>query len=61
LDLSQWRFVALTRSKLAATGRTSLSWNSALAEGGVDVGYDELADAIPDAAAAELGDGFTHG
>ncbi|MRH29644.1 hypothetical protein GH740_10000 [Microbacterium sp. SYP-A9085] len=61
MDLSQWRFVVLTRSRVAATGRTSLSWNRALAEGGVDLGYDGLADAIRSAAAAELGGGFTQG
>jgi hypothetical protein len=57
LDLSQWRFVVLTRTAVAATGYKSISWFTARALGDGDVGFDGLAESIRQAAATELGDG----
>lgn len=53
LDIGQWRFVVLTRAAIAATNLKSMSWVRAQAEAGGSVGFDELADRIRAAAAAE--------
>mgnify|MGYP003582730743 CR=1 FL=1 len=53
LDLSQWRFVVLTRTAVARTGLKSMSWVRAQAEGGGSIRFDELAAAIEGAADAE--------
>lgn len=53
LDISQWRFVVLTRTAVEATKLKSMTWIRAQAEVGGSIGFDELATTIRAAASAE--------